>query len=78
MPEKKLTEAAARKALPPVRGQSMLWDAEVKGFAPAGGRRAGPSPSSWTIDAEGRQRRITIGGLAGLDGGRRAARPPRT
>ena len=32
MPEK-LTEAAARKALPPVRGQSMLWDAEVKGFA---------------------------------------------
>jgi integrase len=59
MPEK-LTEAAARKALPPVRGQSMLWDAEVKGFAlrvtPGGAK-------SFVLDyrAEGRQRRITIG-----------------
>ncbi len=56
----KLTEAAARKALPPVRGQSMLWDAEVKGFAlrvtPGGAK-------SFVLDyrAEGRQRRITIG-----------------
>src|SRR6056297_1211116 len=59
MPEK-LTEAAARKALPPVRRQSMLWDAEVKGFAlrvtPGGAK-------SFVLDyrAEGRQRRITIG-----------------
>jgi len=56
----KLTEATARKALPPVRGQTMMWDAEVKGFAlritPGGAK-------SFVLDyrAEGRQRRITIG-----------------
>lgn len=56
----KLTEAAARKALPPVRGQTMLWDSEVKGFAlritPGGAK-------SFILDyrIEGRQRRITIG-----------------
>ncbi len=56
----KLSEATARKALPPVRGQTILWDGEVKGFAlrltPGGAK-------SFILDyrAEGRQRRITIG-----------------
>lgn len=59
MPEK-LSEAMVRKALPSARGQSMIWDAEVKGFAlritPAGSK-------AFVLDyrAEGRQRRITIG-----------------
>jgi len=56
----KLSEATARKALPPLRGQTMLWDGEVKGFAlritPGGAK-------SFVLDyrAEGRQRRITLG-----------------
>jgi len=56
----KLSEATARKALPPLRGQTMLWDGDVKGFAlritPGGAK-------SFILDyrAEGRQRRITIG-----------------
>jgi integrase len=56
----KLSEATVRKALPPVRGQTILWDGEVKGFAlritPGGAK-------SFILDyrAEGRQRRITIG-----------------
>ena len=56
----KLSEATARKALPPVRGQTMLWDGDVKGFAlritPGGAK-------SFILDyrAEGRQRRITLG-----------------
>jgi Mn2+/Fe2+ NRAMP family transporter len=29
----RLTDTMVRKALPPARGQMMLWDAEVKGFA---------------------------------------------
>ncbi len=59
MPEK-LTEAAVRKALPPARGQTLMWDTQVKGFAlritPGGAK-------SFILDyrAEGRQRRITIG-----------------
>jgi integrase len=59
MPER-LSEAVARKALPPVRGQTLLWDSEVKGFAlrltPGGAK-------SFILDyrAEGRQRRITLG-----------------
>lgn len=59
MPEK-LSEAAARKALPPLQGQTMLWDAEVKGFAlritPGGAK-------SFILDyrTQGRQRRITLG-----------------
>ena len=59
MPEK-LSEALVRKALPPARGQAMIWDTEVKGFAlritPAGSK-------AFVLDyrAEGRQRRITIG-----------------
>ena len=59
MPEK-LSEVAARKTLPPVRGQTILWDGDVKGFAlritPGGAK-------SFILDyrAEGRQRRITIG-----------------
>jgi len=56
----KLSEATARKTLPPVRGQTILWDGEVKGFAlrvtPGGAK-------SFILDyrAEGRQRRITLG-----------------
>ena len=56
----RLTDTLVRKALPPARGQSLLWDAEVKGFAlrvtPGGAK-------SFLLDyrAEGRQRRITIG-----------------
>jgi integrase len=56
----KLSEALVRKALPPARGQAMIWDTEVKGFAlritPAGSK-------AFVLDyrIEGRQRRITIG-----------------
>jgi integrase len=59
MPEK-LSEALVRKALPPARGQAMIWDTEVKGFAlritPAGSK-------AFILDyrIEGRQRRITLG-----------------
>jgi integrase len=59
MPEK-LSEALVRKALPPARGQAMIWDTEVKGFA----LRITPSGAkAFVLDyrAEGRQRRITIG-----------------
>lgn len=56
----RLSEAAARKALPPLRGQTILWDAEVKGF----GLRITPGGAkSFILDyrTQGRQRRITIG-----------------
>src|SRR5512134_776593 len=59
MPEK-LSEALVRKALPPTRGQTMIWDTEVKGL----GLRITPAGSkAFVLDyrAEGRQRRITIG-----------------
>jgi integrase len=59
MPEK-LSETLVRKALPPARGQTMIWDSEVKGF----GLRITPGGAkSFVLDyrAEGRQRRITIG-----------------
>jgi integrase len=57
----RLTDTIVRKILPPARGQTLLWDSEVKGFAlrvTAAGARA------FVLDyrAEGRQRRITIGG----------------
>ena len=29
----RLTDTMVRKALPPARGQAMLWDGDVKGFA---------------------------------------------
>jgi integrase len=56
----RLTDAMVRKTLPPVRGQIMVWDGEVKGFAlrvTPGGAKA------FVLDyrAEGRQRRITLG-----------------
>jgi len=56
----RLTDINVRKALPPARGQTLLWDAEVKGFAlrvTPGGARA------FIVDyrAGGRQRRFTIG-----------------
>jgi integrase len=56
----RLTDTLIRKAVPPARGQTLLWDADVKGFAvrlTAGGAK------SFLLDyrAEGRQRRITIG-----------------
>lgn len=56
----RLTDNFARKALPPQRGQTLLWDGEVKGFAlriTAGGSK------SFVVDyrAGGRQRRFTIG-----------------
>jgi integrase len=56
----RLTDNAARKALPPARGQTLLWDSEVKGFAlrvTSGGAKA------FIVDyrADGRQRRFTIG-----------------
>ena len=60
MPEK-LSEALVRKTLPPVRGQAMIWDTEVKGLA----LRITPTGTkAFVLDyrAEGRQRRITIGG----------------
>jgi hypothetical protein len=56
----KLSDASARKALPPTRGQLFLWDAEIKGFAlrvTCGGAK------SFVLDyrVDGRQRRITLG-----------------
>jgi hypothetical protein len=56
----RLTEIRARKELAPARGQTILWDADVKGFAlritPGGAK-------SFLLDyrVDGRQRRITIG-----------------
>lgn len=56
----RLTEIRARKELAPSRGQTLLWDTDVKGFAlrvtPGGAK-------SFLLDyrADGRQRRITIG-----------------
>ena len=56
----RLTEIRARKELAPARGQTMLWDTDVKGFAlrvtPGGAK-------SFLLDyrVEGRQRRLTIG-----------------
>jgi integrase len=56
----RLTDAMVRKALPPARGQAMLWDGDVKGFAL---RTTPGGAKSFVLDyrAEGRQRRITIG-----------------
>jgi integrase len=56
----RLTDAMVRKVLPPMRGQTMVWDGEVKGFAlrvTPGGAKA------FVLDyrAEGRQRRMTLG-----------------
>jgi integrase len=56
----RLTDQIAKKALPPVRGQAMFWDDEIKGF----GLRVTPGGAkSFVLDyrADGRQRRITIG-----------------
>ena len=56
----RLTEIRARKELAPARGQTILWDSDVKGFAlrvtPGGAK-------SFLLDyrVDGRQRRITIG-----------------
>ena len=60
MPDK-LSEAVARKALPPAHGQAMIWDTEVKGLA-LRITRAGSKAFVLDYRAEGRQRRITIGG----------------
>ena len=47
MPEK-LSEALVRKALPPARGQTMIWDTEVKGLGlritPAGSKPWAAAP----------------------------------
>lgn len=56
----RLTDQIAKKALPPVRGQAMFWDDDIKGF----GLRVTPGGAkSFVLDyrADGRQRRITIG-----------------
>ena len=51
-----LSEALVRKALPPVCGQAMIWDTEVKGLAL---RITPPGTKVFVLDyrAEGRQRR---------------------
>ncbi len=56
----KLSDASARKALPPTRGQQFLWDAEIKGFAL---RVTSGGAKSFVLDyrVDGRQRRITLG-----------------
>jgi integrase len=56
----RLTEIGVRKQLAPARGQTLLWDTDVKGFAlrvTPGGAKA------FVLDyrVDGRQRRITIG-----------------
>jgi integrase len=56
----RLTDNFARKALPPSRGQTLVWDGEVKGFAL---RVTSGGAKSFVLDyrADGRQRRFTIG-----------------
>ena len=56
----KLSDASARKALPPTRGQLFLWDTEIKGFAL---RLTSGGAKSFVLDyrVDGRQRRITLG-----------------
>jgi len=56
----RLTDNIARKALPPARGQTLIWDGEVKGFAL---RVTSGGAKSFVVDyrAGGRQRRFTIG-----------------
>src|SRR5690349_7400877 len=56
----RLTDTFVRKLLPPTRGQLIIWDSDVKGFAlrvTKGGAR------SFVLDYRtgGRQRRITVG-----------------
>jgi integrase len=71
----RLTDALARKALPPTRGQTFFWDSDVKGFAlritPGGAK-------SFVLDyrADGRQRRITLGAYPdwSVQAARRAAK----
>src|SRR4051794_23592259 len=56
----KLTDATVRKALAPLRGQTILWDGETKGF----GLRITPAGAkAFILDfrSDGRQRRMTIG-----------------
>jgi hypothetical protein len=56
----RLTDNIARKAIPPARGQTLLWDGDVKGFAL---RVTSGGAKSFVLDyrAQGRQRRFTIG-----------------
>ncbi len=56
----KLSDASARKALSPTRGQLFLWDTEIKGFAL---RVTSGGAKSFVLDyrVDGRQRRITLG-----------------
>lgn len=56
----RLTENLVRKALAPTRGQTLLWDGEIKGFAL---RVTSGGAKSFVLDyrAQGRQRRFTIG-----------------
>ena len=50
----RLTDNFARKALPPSRGQTLVWDGEVKGFAL---RVTSGGAKSFVLDyrADGRQ-----------------------
>jgi len=56
----RLTDALVRKALPPARGQTFIWGAEVRGF---GLRVTSGGARSFVIDyrAKGRARRFTLG-----------------
>lgn len=56
----RLTDQIVRKALPPLHGQAMLWDDDLKGF---GLRITTGGAKAFVLDyrAHGRQRRITIG-----------------
>ncbi len=56
----RLTDSLVRKELPPTRGQLLIWDADVKGFAL---RLTKGGAKSFVLDyrADGRQRRLTIG-----------------
>jgi len=61
MATERLTDALVRKALPPEKGYTLLWDSEVRGFAAritAGGAR------SFVVNfrsLDGRERRMTVG-----------------
>src|SRR5690349_19742733 len=55
----RLTDTFVRKLRPPARGQLIIWDTDVKGFA----LRLTKGAKSYVVDYRvgGRQRRITVG-----------------
>jgi integrase len=70
----KITKTVVDKVVPPIRGQSIIWDTELKGF----GLRVTPSRKTYVAQSRvaGKSRRVTLGlhGVLTPDEGRRAAK----